>query len=163
MLDAVHATDRIPLTTAGRKQLEDEIAQTEARLILLHTLLEDARSDRGADDDERADMLNLLDEHARVAARLSQLRITVENSVDISVVAGDVAEVGTLIRGKDDEGAELTYTLVSAAEAAPAAGRISVESPLGRALRGHRAGDTVDIDAPSGAWTFTIDAVSPSL
>lgn len=54
--------------------------------------------------------------------------------------------------GNDPE----NYTIVGPAEANPRNGRISNESPLGRALMDHRAGDTVKVDAPGGSFTVEI-------
>ncbi len=51
---------------------------------------------------------------------------------------------------------EERYHLVGAAEADPAEGRISNESPLGRALLGAKAGDTVEVDAPGGITRFRV-------
>ena len=49
-----------------------------------------------------------------------------------------------------DSGREAVHTIVSAAESDPAAGRLSIDSPLGRALSGARVGDQVTFDAPRG-------------
>jgi transcription elongation factor GreA len=53
-----------------------------------------------------------------------------------------------------------SYTIVGAAEADPKEGRISNESPLGRALLGHKAGDTVVVEAPDGAFSVKITEVA---
>jgi len=52
------------------------------------------------------------------------------------------------------------YTIVGAAEANPAAGRISNESPLGKALLNHKVGDRVQVDAPAGAFAVNIVKVA---
>ena len=49
-----------------------------------------------------------------------------------------------------DSGREAAHTIVSAAESDPAGGRLSIDSPLGRALSGARVGDEVAFDAPRG-------------
>ena len=61
-----------------------------------------------------------------------------------------------VIRG--DDGQE-TFTIVGSAEAAPREGRISNESPVGAALMGHKKGDTVVVQAPAGASTFTVVSI----
>ena len=48
------------------------------------------------------------------------------------------------------------YTVVGSAEAAPLAGKISIESPVGRALIGHKVDDRVDVETPSGVVKLTI-------
>lgn len=57
------------------------------------------------------------------------------------------------------EGHEERFFLVGSAEARPADGRISNESPLGKALLGHRIGDAVEVATPSGKRTFTVKAI----
>ena len=52
-----------------------------------------------------------------------------------------------------------TYTIVGAAEANPEQGRISNESPLGKALLGHKAGEKVSVEAPAGAFKVSIVTV----
>jgi transcription elongation factor GreA len=58
-----------------------------------------------------------------------------------------------------DTGRQATHTLVGAPEADPAAGRLSVASPLGRALAGRRVGDEVDFAAPRGTRRLRVVAV----
>jgi transcription elongation factor GreA len=55
-----------------------------------------------------------------------------------------------------DGGEELTYTLVSSDESAPAEGRISMTSPIGRALLGRKAGDEVEVQTPRGTRSYEI-------
>ena len=52
-----------------------------------------------------------------------------------------------------------TLTIVGSAEAAPREGRISNESPIGQALMGHKKGETVTVDAPAGAVTYTLVSI----
>ena len=54
---------------------------------------------------------------------------------------------------------ELEYTLVSANEANPRAGRISIASPVGRALLDHAPGDTVEVEAPAGSVQMRIESI----
>jgi transcription elongation factor GreA len=65
--------------------------------------------------------------------------------------------VGNRVRVLDVEfNEELEYVIVGSAEADPANSRISNESPLGHALLGHIAGDTVSVDAPDGMIEYKI-------
>ncbi|NIV28714.1 MAG: transcription elongation factor GreA, partial [Anaerolineae bacterium] len=52
-----------------------------------------------------------------------------------------------------------TFHIVGSAEANPASGKVSHESPLGRSLLGHRVGDTVAVEAPGGEIAFRITAI----
>ena len=66
---------------------------------------------------------------------------------------------GSTIDVVDTEGSAETYHLVGAVESDPSAGRISVESPVGRALVGRKKGDKITVSVPSGTLTLTVKAV----
>jgi transcription elongation factor GreA len=155
-------TERVHLTAPGRRQLEEEARRLRARIEELRELLEDARADRTADDDERAAALNLLDEHARAEARLAEVNAILESAVDATPVAADVVAVGTVVKVKDEDGEVETYTVVTPAEAAPNEGRVSINSPLGQALAGHRVGERATVAAPSGSWQVEIVSIEPA-
>jgi transcription elongation factor GreA len=70
-----------------------------------------------------------------------------------------VAGPGSTIEVVDNEGDAETYHLVGAVESDPSAGRISVDSPVGRALVGKKKGDKVTISVPQGSLTLTIKSV----
>ncbi len=74
---------------------------------------------------------------------------------ELTVKAGATVTIQELDNGSEPE----IYTIVGPAEANPRQGRISNESPLGRALMDHRAGDTVRVDAPGGTFTVRIQKV----
>ena len=61
---------------------------------------------------------------------------------------------------QEDDFEPETYHLVGAKEADPRAGKISNESPIGRALMGHKAGDTVQAETPGGTITLKILEIS---
>ena len=66
---------------------------------------------------------------------------------------------GSTIEVVDNEGETETYHLVGAVESDPSAGRISVDSPVGRALVGKKKGDKVTVGVPAGTLTLTVKAV----
>jgi transcription elongation GreA/GreB family factor len=70
------------------------------------------------------------------------------------------ARLGARVTLSDQDGHEPEYTLVTPDEADPAAARISVESPLGRALLGKSAGDEIVVERPRGPAEYTVIAVS---
>jgi transcription elongation factor GreA len=71
-----------------------------------------------------------------------------------------VVSFGSTVIVADESGKEQTWTLVSSHEAAPKEGRLSIESPVAKALTGRRAGDTTSIALPRGAPTQTIVSVA---
>jgi transcription elongation factor GreA len=71
----------------------------------------------------------------------------------------EIVEVGARVTVIEEGYPPETYFLVGAQEADPRNGRISNESPIGRALLGHRSGDQVEIETPDGVLHLTITGV----
>lgn len=81
-------------------------------------------------------------------------RVTVMENIDI---ASDKVYIGATVKVKDlDSGDESNYTLTAQEEANFSEGKISIESPIGKALLGHKKGDTVDINVPAGVLKYKI-------
>jgi len=81
--------------------------------------------------------------------------------IDESRMSSDEVLIGATVKIKDAETAEEeTYVLVSEAEADFASGRISVTSPVGKALIGHKKGDTININVPAGVLKYKIINIS---
>lgn len=87
---------------------------------------------------------------------LKNAKVIDENNIDTTVVS-----VGTTVDLENpDNGMEMHFRIVGSAEADPAAGRISNESPVGRALLGHKVGETVEIQTPGGSMKLCVKAIS---
>jgi transcription elongation factor GreA len=94
-----------------------------------------------------------------VEGRIKELEILLANARLIEEnTNGDVIQVGSRVTVKEENYDPEEYVIVGAAEADPRLGRISNESPLGKALLNHKAGDKVKVEAPGGA--FIIEVVS---
>jgi transcription elongation factor GreA len=158
--DGTRAT--IPLTTAGRQRLRDEIARTEIHLAELRAAAADVLHDRAGGRDDPTASAARLAEQERAEARVASLRETLGRAVDAGSGAGQTALLGTAVRVRDADGEEMTYTLVAPAEADPLAGRVSVASPVGRALQGRRPGEVATVDAPDGPWQLRVVALGPA-
>jgi transcription elongation factor GreA len=85
--------------------------------------------------------------------RLEQL---VAKAKVIEPLQKDLVSLGSVVHLETSEGRSYRYQLVGAFEAEPSAGRISNESPVGRALLGHKAGDLVMVSTPGGVKEYTI-------
>ena len=93
-------------------------------------------------------------EQAFVEGRIQELEILLANARVIEEnEKSDVVNVGSTVYIREGDNPEEIYTIVGPAEASPRDGRISNESPLGRALMERRAGDTVKVEAPDGAFS----------
>jgi len=87
---------------------------------------------------------------------LKNAKVIDENSIDTTVVS-----VGTTVDLENpDTGMEMHFRIVGSAEADPTAGRISNESPVGRALLGHKVGEIVDIVTPGGSMKLCVKTIS---
>jgi transcription elongation factor GreA len=149
------------LTREGLKKLEEELQhlQTVRRQEVadrLHAAMEEG------DIDENAEYDDAKNEQAFVEGRILTLEGMLKNAVLIDDKAGSNDEVTlgakvTIIEGNNPPE---VYHLVGAAEADPTQGKISNESPLGKALMGRRVGDTVQVNAPAGLLTFRVAAIN---
>jgi transcription elongation factor GreA len=145
------------LTREGLKKLQDELEylKTTKRQEVAERL--HAAMDEG-DIDENAEYDEAKNEQAFVEGRILTLEAMLKNYVLIEDTARDNEEValGNIVTVEEGDNPEEKYHIVGAAEADPTQGRISNESPLGRALIGRSVGDTVQVSAPAGLLTFRI-------
>jgi len=148
------------LTRDGLKKLQDELEylKTVKRQEVADRL--HAAMDEG-DIDENAEYDEAKNEQAFVEGRILTLEAMLKNYVLIEETPKESDEVtlGSVITVVEGDNPPEKYHLVGAAEADPSKGRISNESPLGRALIGRRVGDTVQVSAPAGLLTFRIASI----
>ena len=103
-------------------------------------------------------------EQGKLYSKIAELKVLIENAEIVSNndenVPKDTVTLGSIVRVRDvEEGFEENYEIVGSQEANPREGRISDDSPVGRGLKGHKAGDTVTISAPAGELKFQIISV----
>lgn len=124
------------------------------RLELIERL---ADAKRGGDWMDSAEHTLVQRELAFVEARIRELEVTLDSAVIIPPDPDpERVNVGGTVVLKTAEGDVETYTIVGAAETDPAAGLISNESPLGKALLNRRVGDEVLVRAPAGEVRFRV-------
>jgi transcription elongation factor GreA len=148
------------LTKEGLRQLEAELDQlVQVRRGEIAERIRQAR-DFG-DIAENAEYTEAKNEQGLVEGRIMTLEAMVRNAVVIEDEPREagVVGVGAQVTVSTEDGEE-SYSIVGAAEADPLHGRISNESPLGRALLGHQAGDEVEWTAPSGTSQLKILSVT---
>jgi transcription elongation factor GreA len=95
-------------------------------------------------------------EQARLESRIIELEHLVAKAKLISKVRTDEITLGSVVYLSTSEGRDYCYTIVGAFEARPAAGRISNESPVGKALLGHKPGDSIMVSTPGGVKEYTV-------
>jgi transcription elongation factor GreA len=150
-----------PITREGLEKLEAELeylrtvrkAEVADRL---HRALEE-----GGELVENAEYEDAKNEQSFVEGRIQQLEQILSNAKLINENNGptDTVVLGSTVTVQEDGRKPETYYMVGAVEANPREGRISNESPLGRALMGRKVGDEVIINAPDGPLTFKIKSI----
>lgn len=151
----------VRLTDEGRRELEDELARLEAELPTVSARLGDARAG-GNDPAENLDLRDAMDALALLEGRIGELRalLAVAEPIDSSPNRDGIVRLGARIKIRHADGEEASYLLVSPAEADPRRGRISEESPIGRALVGKKKNEEVTADTPSGPERLIVLDVS---
>ena len=112
---------------------------------------------------ENAEYDEARNEQAKVEARIKDLEELIANAVivDESKIDTSIVSVGSTVKVMDyDLDMELEYTLVGSNEADPASGKISDQSPIGRALIGARAGQEISVLTPGGELKMKLLDVS---
>lgn len=149
---------KVVLTYDGLKKLEEELE--ELKVVKRKEVAEKIKEARGQGDlSENAEYDAAKEEQAEIEARIVQLEKMLRNAevIDDDEVSSDVISVGSRVTLYDVEFEEETvYSIVGSAEANPMEGRISNESPVGKGLLGHKKGEIVTIEAPSGTIEFKI-------
>lgn len=108
---------------------------------------------------ENAEYADAKDEMSFIEGRIIELEDTVNRAKIIEAGGTDAVTIGCTVE-IEGGGQKKTYTIVGSSEADPAAGRISNETPIARALLGKRVGDSIDVRLPSGAVTYTVTRIS---
>jgi len=150
--------ERIPMTAAGFKALEDEVNQlknVERHAII--KLIAEARAH--GDLSENAEYHAAKERQAFVEGRVMELedKIGRADVIDVSKLSGTTVKFGATVTLVDEDSNEKRkFQLVGDHEADAKKGRISISSPISRALIGKSKGDTVEVAAPGGARSYEI-------
>ena len=158
-------------TTSNRfKMSQERLDALKEELYYLETtrekevaeLIKEARS--FGDLSENSEYDEAKTEQGKLYSKIAELKVLIENAEIVDNIDTDVPKdavtLGSIVCVRDvEDGVEETYEIVGSQEANPREGRISDDSPVGRGLRGHKAGETVSINAPAGELKFEIISV----
>lgn len=140
----------IPITSEGLEEVKRELDQlvNQKRPDIIGKIK--AAREHG-DLSENFEYHAARNEQSFLETRIQELESIVRNHVLIqSSSKGDQVEVLTTVTFEEEDGPEETYRIVPPAEADPTSGRMSYESAIGQALLGHRVGDEVEVQTPTG-------------
>ena len=147
------------LTKEGYQKLADEleflrVTKRQEVANRLHEAME------GGELIENAEYEAAKNEQAFVEGRIQELEMILASArvIDEKVKKdkGDLVQVGSTVTIKEDGSKPEQYSIVGAAEANPREGKISNESPIGKAILNHHAGEEVNVEAPGGTFKVKI-------
>lgn len=149
------------LTPEGRAKLESELKHLREvkRLEVAERI---KASKEFSDTIENSEFDEAKNEQAFVEGRVLTVEKLLANAVIIETDASplhDVVRIGSKVTLADEEEESVVYFIVGSTEASPRHGRISNESPVGRALLGRRVGDEIEAVAPAGTVHYKITAI----
>ena len=146
----------IILTPQGYLELETEL--NELKNVVRPRVIKDLKDARAQGDlSENADYDAARDEQAQVEARIKELEFKQEHCQVMDGNSKDTVSVGSsVVLNYIDDDEEEEYSIVGSMEADPFANKISNESPIGKAILGHKAGETVNVVTPNGSYDVKI-------
>jgi transcription elongation factor GreA len=154
--------DRLPMTSDGYSRLQEEIKRLKMteRPAIIRAIAE-ARTH--GDLSENAEYHAARERQSFIEGRLGELEDKVARAevIDISKLTGSVIKFGATVTLADEEtDEEQTFRIVGEDEADIKDGRLSVTSPLARALIGKGKGDSVEVSTPRGAKSYEVVTVA---
>ena len=105
---------------------------------------------------ENAEYQEARETQANIEDRISKLQVMLQIAVIMKLHHTETAAIGSMLRVAKEGGAPVTYKIVGSEEANLAEGKLSINSPLGQALLGKRAGDQLRAKTPGGEVSYTI-------
>ena len=149
------------LTPEGYEKLKQQIEELETtKRREVADRIREARE--FGDITENSEYDDAKNEQAMLEARIASLEDKLRSAsvIDAKELSNDVVRVGSEVHVKDeDSGKSVTYTIVGSTEADPANKRLSNESPVGKALLGHKKNDVVSVSAPRGEIKLKITKI----
>lgn len=145
------------LTAGGLTKLEGELDNLRSvRRQEVAQRIQHAKELGGTVDN--ADYEEAKNEQAFIEGRILTLGVMIKSAVVIPEdrTPSDKVEVGSAVTVVNPQGKTQTYHIVGSTEADPSQGKISNESPVGRALLGHKAGDEAEVTTPAGTIKLSL-------
>ena len=145
------ASDKVPMLAEGHRRLQDEVKhlKTIERPAIIDAI-EEARAH--GDLSENAEYHAAKERQGQIEATIGVLDDMLSRAlvIDPTTLSGDKVVFGATVTLLDEDDKEIRYQLVGQAEADARIGRISYNSPLGRALIGKQVGEEVEVTTPAG-------------
>lgn len=153
--------DRAPMTAEGYNKLETELKRlkSEERPAIIKAI---AAAREHGDLSENAEYHAARERQAFVEGRVETIEDLLSRAevIDIAAIKGKVIKFGATVRVADDDtDRESTYQIVGEHEADIKSGRLSITSPMARAMIGKTVGDSVEVTTPGGVRSYEVVSV----
>ena len=150
--------NKVPMTTDGYNRLQEELKRLKStdRPAVIRAIAE-ARSH--GDLSENAEYHAAKEQQGLNEARVAEIEDKINRAeiIDVTKLSGDTIKFGATVTLEDeDSGEKVTYMIVGDTEANLRERKISISSPIARALIGKSKGESVDVTTPRGARTFEV-------
>jgi len=150
--------DKIPMTPGGHKALSEEyVRRTSEDRPNIIAAISEARAH--GDLSENAEYHAAKEQQSLNEGRIKELEtlLALADIIDVSKLSGKTVKFGATVKIVDEDSEkETSYQIVGDAEADLTKRRISISSPIARALIGKEVGDSVEVAAPGGARNYEI-------
>ena len=153
------ASDKVPMLAEGYRQIEEDVKRLKLERPEIIDMIEEARAH--GDLSENAEYHAAKERQGQVEAMIAELedRLTRALVIDPTTLSGDKVVFGATVTLLDEDDKKVKYQLVGQTEADAKVGRISYNSPLGRALIGRQVGEEVEVSTPSGDRYYEIKKI----
>ena len=150
------ASEKVPMLAEGHRLLTEEVKRLKAERPDIIDSIEEARAH--GDLSENAEYHAAKERQGQVEAMLADAedRLSRALVIDPTTLSGDKVVFGATVTLLDEEQKKIRYQLVGQQEADARVGRISYNSPLGRALIGRQSGEEVEVSTPAGDRYYEI-------
>src|SRR3954453_6561137 len=150
------SADKVPMLEEGHRKLSDELKRLKAERPEIVEAIEVARAH--GDLSENAEYHAAKERQGQIEASIADIedRLSRAMVIDPTTLSGDKVVFGATVTLIDEDNKKVKYQLVGQVEADAKDGKISYNSPLGRALIGRQKGEEVEVSTPSGDRYYKI-------
>jgi transcription elongation factor GreA len=153
------SVDKVPMLEEGHRKLNDELKRLRSERPEIVEAIEDARAH--GDLSENAEYHAAKERQGQIEATIIDIEDQLSRAlvIDPTTLSGDKVVFGATVALTDEDKKKVKYQLVGQTEADARVGRISYNSPLGRALIGRQVGEEVEVSAPAGDRYYVIKKI----
>ena len=151
--------DKVPMLAEGYEQITAELKALRAERPKVVDAIEEARAH--GDLSENAEYHAAKERQGQIEAQIAELedRVSRAQIIDPTTLSGDRIVFGATVTMLDEDDKPVRYQIVGQTEADAKQGRISYNSPLGKALIGKKVGEEVEVTVPSGEKFYLVEKI----